>query len=560
MLLLNNINFTPMRNYLLVLVLITISISCSKDKLEIPATVSTISCSSVSISAEAIEGIPYTGTITVPYSGGNGAVYITGNPIESTGVMGLTATLQGDTLANGSGSLSYKIAGTPSQAGIASFTITLGTVTCEINLPIDVYPTQYGTPFTSVPDAPDAVIYQVNMRCFSSSRNFQGVILRLDSIKKLGVNVIYLLPTYPIGRLKAFNSPYCIKDYKSVNPEFGSLNDLRSLVDAAHSKGMAVILDWVANHTSWDNPWISNHKNWYKQDGAGNIVSPILGWTDVAQLNFANNDMRNAMINAMKYWVFTANCDGFRCDYADGPPADFWKQAIDTLRNISTHKLILLAEGTRSNHFTSGFNLTFGFRLYDQLKTIFSNNATVTGIDNTITSEYSGATELNRVVHYIANHDVSSSGTPLDWFGGKNGSMATFIVAAYLKGLPMIYNGQEVGYPRPLYFMSTNSQIDWSLNPDMVVKYKKILAFYNSSAAIRRGSLTTYNSADVCAFTKTSGTEKVVVISNLRNNTINYTLPSTIANTTWIDAMSGTSISIGSQLSLQPYTYLVLKN
>lgn len=550
-----------MRNYFYGFVLIAISISCSKkDELEIPAAVSAISCSSVTISAEAIEGIPYTGTITVPYSGGNGAIYVAGTPIASTGVSGLTATLQGDTLATGSGSLSYTITGTPSQAGTASFTIFLGAETCEINLPIDVTPTQYGTPFTGVPDAPDAVIYQVNMRCFSSTRNFQGVISRLDSIKKLGVNVVYLLPTYPIGRVKAFNSPYCIKDYKSVNPEFGTLNDLRSLVDAAHSRGMAVIFDWVANHTSWDNPWISNHKDWYKQDGAGNILSPILGWTDVAQLNFANYDMRSSMINAMKYWVLTANCDGFRCDYADGPHADFWKQAIDTLRNITTHKLILLAEGTRSNHFTSGFNLTFGFRLYDQLKTIFSSNSAVTGIDNIITSEYIGATESNRVVHYLANHDVSSNGTPLGWFGGKNGSMATFVVAAYMKGVPMIYNGQEVGYPRPLYFMSTNSLIDWSLNPDMVETYKKILEFYNSSTAIRRGTLTTYSSLDVCAFTKTLGAEKVVVVSNLRNNTINYTLPANITNTTWTDAMTGTSVSLESQLSLEPYSYFVLKN
>jgi glycosidase len=420
-------------------------------------------------------------------------------------------------------------------------------------------PAQYGTPFNGVPDARDAVIYQVNMRCFSSTHNFQGVISRLDSIKNLGVSVIYLMPIYPVGVLKSVNSPYCVKDYKAVNAEFGTLTELRALIDGAHSLGMSVILDWVANHTAWDNSWISN-TSWYAQDAAGNIVSPS-GWTDVAQLNFKNTEMRKAMISAMKYWVYTANCDGFRCDYADGPPADFWKQAIDTLRNISTHKLLMLAEGTRADHFASGFNYTFGFRFYDQMKTVFSSNQPVSNFDNLNTSEYTGAGESNMVVRYITNHDVNSSdGTPLDLFGGNSGSMAAFVVAAYMKGVPMVYNGQEVGMPTKLVFPFTNQQINWSLNPGMVAEYKKIIAFRNNSVAIRRGTLVSYSNSNVCAFTKTSGTETVLVLSNLRNAATNFTLPAAVANTTWVDAFTGASVSLTTQVSLQPYSYVVLKN
>ena len=195
------------------------------------------------------------------------------------------------------------------------------------------------------------------MRAFSTQSNFQGVIARLDSIKALGINVIYLMPIYPVGAVKSVNSPYCVKDYKGVNTEFGNLTDLRALIEGAHSRNMSVILDWVANHTAWDNAWITQHKDWYLQDGLGNIVSPPgTGWNDVAQLNFTNGMMRLEMIRSMKYWVYTANVDGFRCDFADGPPYDFWKQAIDTLRNITTHKLLMLAEGTRSNHYTAGFD------------------------------------------------------------------------------------------------------------------------------------------------------------------------------------------------------------
>ena len=420
-------------------------------------------------------------------------------------------------------------------------------------------PAQYNTPFSGVPDARDAVIYQVNIRCFSSFHNFLGVISRLDSIKSLGVNVIYLMPIYPVGTLNSVNSPYCVKDYKAVNAEFGTLTDLRSLIDGAHTRGMTVILDWVANHTSWDNAWISN-PSWYVQNAAGVIQSPS-GYNDVAQLNFQNMDMRAAMIKAMKYWVYTANCDGFRCDFADNPPADFWKQAIDTLRNIATHKLLMLAEGTRNDHYASGFDYTFGFRFYGQLKTIYSSNQPVTNIDNINAQEFpTGNTEMNLVVRYITNHDVNSSdGTPLDLFGGNTGSMSAFVVAAYMKGVPLIYNGQEVGMTTRLSFPFTNQQINWSTNPAMTAEYKKIIAFRNNSIALRRGTLTSYDNTNICAFTKTSGTETVLVLCNLRNASVNFTLPAILANTTWTDAFNGTNVNLSLSLTLQPYSYLVLK-
>lgn len=419
-------------------------------------------------------------------------------------------------------------------------------------------PAQYGTPFLGVPDARDAVIYQVNTRVFSQTRNFQGVIARLDSIKALGVNVIYLMPIYPVGQLKAINSPYAIKDYKSVSPEFGNLDDLRKLVDGAHSRNMAVILDWVGNHTSWDHSWMSN-SGWYVKDNSGNIISPN-GWNDVAQLNFNNGDMRQAMIKAMKYWVLAANCDGFRCDYSDGPPVDFWEQADDTLRKMSNRKLLMLAEGTKAESYSAGFNYTFGFRFYDQLKNVFSNNQPASSLYTLNNTEYTGADLDDMVVRYITNHDVNSSdGTPLDLFGGNKGSMAAFIVAAYMKGVPMIYNGQEVGTPNRLSFPFTGPVINWSLNPAMVSEYKKLIAFRNNNNAIRRGTLTTFPHHDLCVFTKTSGSETVLVISNLRNTTVNYTLPSTIGSSSWYDAFTANPVALGTSISVAPHSYIVLK-
>ncbi len=419
-------------------------------------------------------------------------------------------------------------------------------------------PAQYGTPFTGVPDAPDATIYQVNIRVFSQQRNFAGVTARLDSIKALGVNVIYLMPIQPVGQLKAINSPYCIRDHKAVNPEFGTLTDLRALVDGAHKRGMAVLLDWVGNHTSWDHVWMSN-ADWYAKDNSGNIISPN-GWTDIAQLNFNNQDMRKAMIKAMKFWVLTANVDGFRCDYSDGPPVDFWKQAIDTLRKINTHKLLMLAEGTRAENFSAGFDYNFGFRFYEQLKKVYGNNQPSSSLEGLNTSEYTGAGNSNMVVRYVTNHDVNSSdGTPLDLFGGKTGSASAFVVAAYMKGVPMIYSGQEVGTPYRLTFPFTGTVIDWSLNPQVTAEYKKIIAFRNSSDAIRRGTLTTYSDASVCAFTKSTTSQTVFTACNLKNTPVVYTLPATVSGKTWQNAFTGAQVQTTTEISLAPYEYLVLK-
>jgi glycosidase len=421
---------------------------------------------------------------------------------------------------------------------------------------------QYGTPFAGVVDRQDAVIYQVNMRTFSAQGNFAGVTARLDSIKALGANVIYLMPIYPVGVHKAFNSPYCVRNHMEVNPEFGTLNDLRTLVDGAHSRNMSVILDFVANHTAWDHVWINPHKEWYKQDASGNIISPPgTGWNDVAQVNFNNPDLRLALIKAMKYWVLAANIDGYRCDYADGPPLDFWKQAIDTLRNINTHKLLLLAEGGRSTNYTIGFDYNFGFGFFNNLKSIYNSNASAQTIDNLNVTDYTNASNGQQVVRYITNHDVNGSdGTPLELFGDKKGSMAAFVVVSYMKSVPMIYNGQEVATPVRLTFPFTTTKIDWSINPDVTAEYKRLIALRNSSAAIRRGTLQSHSTADICAFTKELNGEKVLVIANMRNAAIDYSVPTALVNTNWNDAIKGEQVTLTNTVSVQPYDYLVLKN
>lgn len=423
---------------------------------------------------------------------------------------------------------------------------------------------QYGTPFTNMPKPNDAVIYQVNLRAFSEAGTLQGVRERLDHIKSLGANVIYLMPLHPVGQVNSvgqMGSPYSVKDYKSIAAEYGSLEDLRLLVSEAHSRDIAVIMDWVANHTSWDNAWITEHPDWYLKNSEGQITSPPgTGWNDVAQLNYDNADMRKAMIDAMSYWVYQANIDGFRCDYADGVPQNFWAEAVQTVRSIKNQPMLMLAEGTRRNHFDIGFDYTFGFRFFDGLKKIYSEGQPASSIQQVNALEYEGVYKANqRVIRYSSNHDVNiTDGTPIELFGGKRGSVAAFVVAAYMKSVPMIYNGQEIGYAQRIPFF-TQAPIDWSTaDADILAEYKKIIGFRKSSEAIRMGAFTGYSNHAVTAFTMNTENETVLVLSNLTNTTVNYIVPPALAGNNWKDAFSGQNVAVGTQITLTPYQYLVL--
>jgi glycosidase len=414
--------------------------------------------------------------------------------------------------------------------------------------------------FNSVPRPNDVVIYQINIRTFSQTGDFQGILSRLDSIKALGINVIYLMPIFPIGKEKSINSPYCIRDYKSVNPEFGNVNDLRELVVEVHKRKMSIILDWVANHTSYDHVWTKN-KSWYLLDSVGKICSPPgTGWNDIAQLNFKNEKMRTEMISAMKYWITDTNVDGFRCDYADGPPFDFWKQAIDSLRGIPNHKLLLLAEGKRSDHYKAGFDFNFGFSFFENLKEIYKKGQSVKKIDSVNATDYIGATKGQQIVRYTTNHDVNSSdGTPEELFDGHKGSMAAFVIASYMKGVPMIYNGQEVGLPYRLTFPFTGEKIKWNINPEVTAEYKKLITLRLANKSITTGNLTSFNSDDVCAFKKATGKDEVLVIVNLRNKIITYTVPANLQKSSWKDLKDKSVRTLNSSLELAPYSYLILQ-
>jgi glycosidase len=418
-------------------------------------------------------------------------------------------------------------------------------------------PAQYGTPYTGIPATENMVIYEVNMQTYTPA-NFQGVVARLDSIKALGANVIWLMPTYPVGVIKSINSPYCVQNPEGVNASFGTLANLQNLVATAHSLGMAVIMDWVTDGTSWDSVWINNTA-WYQQGSTGAIISPAgTTYTDIAGLNYNSAAMRIAMIRAMKYWIFTANIDGYRCDNADYEPADFWTQALDTLNTIKTHKLIYLAEGTASTEISSGFQLDYAFSYYSTLKGVYNGSQAPDAIFTTNASEISSIPSTGTKMRYITNHDdASSDGSTLTVYNSKQGALSAFVMAAYMDGIPLIYDSQEVGYPNPISIFS-DVQVDYTANPDIVAAYKQILAFRAAHEAVKSGTLTQYNDANIVAFEKKSGTDDVLILVNARNSAETFTLPSALQNTAWKDGFSGASVTLNTQYNFSAYQYVVL--
>jgi glycosidase len=439
-----------------------------------------------------------------------------------------------------------------------------GTEPAPITPPVVTEPTgakQYDTPFTNVPETADILMYEVNLSAFSATGNLKGVQSRLDSVKNLGVNVLWLMPIYPIGDLKGIGSPYAVKNYTQVNSAFGNLEDLRLLVKEAHKRNMAVILDWVANHTSWDNPWIQN-SSWYAKDASGAIISPPgMGWNDVAELNFTSTAMRKEMIKAMNYWVLEANIDGFRCDHAEGVPTDFWKEAIDALRAIPNRKLIMFAETGKKELLTAGFDMIFGWDFYTKLKDVMNNNKPASELLAFNATNYNNIAEGKHILRWITNHDDGAwDDSPINIFKGQQGALAAFTLTSYMGGVPLIYNGQEVGFTGKLPFFSNNTtKIDWTINPTIWAAYKKLMAFRNSSNAVKKGTVEAFNAKDVVIFKKKLGSEEVLVLVNVRNSKVLQDLPSGLTNTSWKNAMTNENVNLNTAITLEPYSYMILK-
>ncbi len=336
----------------------------------------------------------------------------------------------------------------------------------------------------------DAVIYEVYPRSFSKSESLLSIVKKLPEIKKLGVTVVWMMPVNPIGKVKRkgpLGSPYSIEDYYKINPEYGTLADFKKLVNAVHAEGLHIIMDLVADHTSWDNPLIKEHPDWYVHDSTGKIIPPNPDWTDVAKLNYRNKNLRRYMIKMMKYWVKDIGVDGFRCDAAWMVPLSFWNEARAALDKIKP--VMMLAEANQPVLQLNAFDLTYSWNIYNVLGKIYKGSAPASSIDSAIEKEWTRFPVGALRMRFNSNHDENVSVAPaIERYGAGGDSLTTALVAT-LPGVPLIYNGEEVGNARRLSLFKQVT-IDWNVKNGYRKLYEEIYSVRRSNPELVSGSYT----------------------------------------------------------------------
>ena len=288
----------------------------------------------------------------------------------------------------------------------------------------------------------DGVIYEIFPRDFSPAGNLNGVTARLDELHSLGVNILWVMPIHPIGekfRKGEFGSPYSIRDYYAVDPNYGTLDDFTKLVAGAHQRGLKVIMDLVADHTAWDSVMME-HPEFYKKDGNGKLAPPVPEWTDVAGLNYANPQLREYMIAMMQYWVQTCDIDGFRCDVASMVPTDFWMQARAALEKIKPD-IMLLAEASEPELLAKAFDIDYDWPLLHTMDKVLIDGAPASDIRRSW--EDSRLQFPKGALHMRVSDDHDEARAVARY--GLDGALAASALMFTLDGVPLIYNGMEAG-------------------------------------------------------------------------------------------------------------------
>jgi alpha-amylase len=407
-------------------------------------------------------------------------------------------------------------------------------------------------------------IYEVNLRQYTTAGTFSAFEKSLPRLKKMGVEILWFMPITPIGLVgrkgteSEMGSYYAVKDYYAVNPDYGTMKDWKNLVQHAHTMGFKVIIDWVPNHTSPDNPWIITHPDFYKKDSAGNAAIPF-DWSDTRQLNYDNREMRDSMIMAMKWWLTETNVDGFRCDVAWNVPEDFWKEAIGDLHKIKN--VFMLAEGDKPSLHMAGFDETYPWNIMNVAYGIYSGKTTLTQLDSTINYNDSVYPKNAFRLFFTTNHDENSwNGTEFERFGE---GYKTFAVWAFTmkNSVPLIYSGQEEPNKKRLKFFVKDT-IAWD-------KYE-VTSFYKTLTALRHASpafaadasfkkMITGSHNDVYFYFREKNGRKALVILNFSNKKQQVSLKVNSVAGDAKNIFSGTieKLSKTTMFDLQPWAYRV---
>ncbi len=303
------------------------------------------------------------------------------------------------------------------------------------------------------------VIYEVNLRQYTEEGTFKAFEEHLPRLKEMGVDILWFMPIHPIGeknRKGTLGSYYSVKDYKAVNPEHGTFEDFKSLVDKIHEMDMYIIIDWVANHTAWDNVWVKEHPEFYTKDSLGNFIPPVADWADVIDLNYDNKELRAAILDAMKFWIEEYDIDGFRCDVAGMVPVEFWLEAKKELDKIKP--VFMLAEAWEPE-LHQAFDMTYSWDIYHLMSDIAKGKKGVYDLVTLLNKEKGMYPESAFRMQFTSNHDENTwNGTVCEKFG--EGAEAFAALTFVIPGMPLIYSGQEAGLDKRLKFFEKDP-IEW---------------------------------------------------------------------------------------------------
>lgn len=382
--------------------------------------------------------------------------------------------------------------------------------------------------------AKNAVIYEVNLRQGTPERNLKGMTKELPRLKDLGVDILWLMPIHPISELNrkgTLGSYYAVADYKKVNPEFGTFDDLKAFVDSAHSLGMKVIIDEVCNHSGCDNNWVKENPDFYARNDKGEMFGPF-DWTDTYKFDYSNPEMRAAMVDALKFWVREADIDGYRADVAMEVPTDFWDRLRQELLTIKP--VFMLAEASKPELTVAAFDADYNWPMKDLFNAIAATqgenayakehkqelkNASAADIDALLLKQANEYPLDTYRMNMVTNHDLNSwEGTEFDRYGK---SLGAFAVLSYtLPGMPMMYTGQEVGNRKAFEFFEHDTVPSYTAN-EHTAFYKMLNSLKHSQkaldAGITGGQMVRYGTTDpnIYAFSRTLPDSEVVVIANL---------------------------------------------
>ncbi|MEP7324031.1 MAG: alpha-amylase family glycosyl hydrolase [Saprospiraceae bacterium] len=456
------------------------------------------------------------------------------------------------------------------------FLCVISIMACKPSAPKENTSTDTGTAVvaktpTGNPDWDDqAVMYEVNLRQYTPEGTFNAFGNHVERLAAMGVDILWLMPIFPISEEKrkgSLGSYYSVSDFMTTNPEFGTKEDFKNLVNKIHASGMKVIIDWVPNHTGWGHVWVKSHPDYYTHDSLGNIVDPIdpstgksWGWTDVADLNYDNKEMRQAQIDAMQYWISDFDIDGIRYDVAHNVPADFWRAVSDSLRSMKS--LLLLGESETAQFRNDGaLDLDYGWEFHHIINDIAQGKQNASAIDSFLIRDRM-KNKKGYHIYFTTNHDENSwNGTEFERMKDANKTMA--VLAFTFDGMPLLYSGQEEPMKKRLRFFDKDTIPfkSYSFAPFFKTLFdlkQHSKALGNGSAGVPLEKIAVSN--NIYAFKRTKDGQSVVVLLNLSNKPQSAMITEEIPPMKEIFTGKEAGFKKDQKINLKPWDYQVYSN